>query len=145
MPPALTATPPLVTSIAAMRAPVDAGQTRSLAWRLEQLDRLTAVLQQHEAEVLEALAADLGKPPLEATFELIAVRQELALTRRKLKGWMAPRAVAICSRPRGGNWSRLWSLREPRRIFCGMMSEKSHPGRRLFKRLKSVGGGSTFC
>jgi aldehyde dehydrogenase (NAD+) len=52
-------------------------------------------LRDHEAEVLEALAADLGKPPLEATFELVAVRHELALTRRKLKAWMAPRLVEL--------------------------------------------------
>ena len=65
-----------------MRAPVSTGLTRSLAWRLEQLDRLEGLLRDQEAAVLEALAADLGKPPLEATFELIAVRQELTLTRR---------------------------------------------------------------
>ncbi len=58
-----------------MRAPVSTGLTRSLAWRLEQLDRLEGLLRDQEAAVLEALAADLGKPPLEATFELIAVRQ----------------------------------------------------------------------
>jgi aldehyde dehydrogenase (NAD+) len=94
-----------VTSIAAMRAPVDAGQTRSLAWRLEQLDRLGTLLRDHEAEVLEALAADLGKPPLEATFELVAVRHELALTRRKLKAWMAPRMVELKAALRPGQAS----------------------------------------
>ncbi len=91
----MTSPPLLATPIAAMRAPVSAGLSRSLAWRLEQLDRLAALLSKHEAEVLEALAADLGKPPLEASFELVAIRQELRLTRRRLRRWMAPRHLSL--------------------------------------------------
>ena len=91
----MTPNPLLTTPIAAMRAPVTAGLSRSLAWRLEQLDRLEGLLRDHEGEVLEALAADLGKPPLEANFELVGVRKELAQTRRQLKGWMGPRPVGL--------------------------------------------------
>ena len=85
----------LALSIEAMREPIDRGVSRPLAWRLEQLERLAGLLSSHEAEVLEALAADLGKAPLEATFELVAIRQELAHTRRQLRRWMAPQAVGI--------------------------------------------------
>ena len=85
----------LALSIEAMREPIDRGVSRPLAWRLEQLDRLAGLLSNHEAEVLEALATDLGKAPLEATFELVAIRQELAHTRRQLRRWMAPQAVGI--------------------------------------------------
>jgi aldehyde dehydrogenase (NAD+) len=81
--------------IQAMRAPVEEGHTRPQAWRLEQLDRLSRLLAEHEQEVADALGADLGKPPLEAHFELVAVRQELALTRRMLRHWMAPRKVGV--------------------------------------------------
>ena len=91
----MTPNPLLTTPIAAMRAPVTAGLSRSLAWRLEQLDRLEGLLRDHEGEVLEALAADLGKPPLEANFELVGVRKELAHTRRQLKDWMGPRPVGL--------------------------------------------------
>jgi aldehyde dehydrogenase (NAD+) len=85
----------LALSIEAMREPIDRGVSRPLTWRLEQLDRLAGLLSSHEAEVLEALATDLGKAPLEATFELVAIRQELAHTRRQLRRWMAPQAVGI--------------------------------------------------
>jgi len=85
----------LALSIEAMREPIDRGVSRPLAWRLEQLDRLTGLLSSHETEVLEALATDLGKAPLEATFELVAIRQELAHSRRQLRRWMAPQAVGI--------------------------------------------------
>ncbi len=93
-----------------MRAPVSTGLTRSLAWRLEQLDLLEGLMRDQEAAVLEALAADLGKPPLEATFELIAVRQELTLTRRQLKRWMAPRPIGLDLALRPG---QAWVQTEP--------------------------------
>ncbi|MEY3462847.1 MAG: Aldehyde dehydrogenase [Cyanobacteriota bacterium] len=101
---------PTSLPIQAMRAPVEAGRTRPLTWRLEQLDRLAHLLDAHEQEVAEALAADLGKPPLEAHFELVAVRQELALTRRQLRRWMAPRraGVSLALSP-----ARAWVQAEP--------------------------------
>ena len=100
----------LAVPVAAMREPVERGQTRPLAWRLQQLECLEALLRQHEPAVLEALAADLGKPPLEATFELVAVRQELQLTRRQLRRWLAPRRVGVdlALRP-----SQAWLQPEP--------------------------------
>ena len=51
-----------------MKEVVGEGSTRPMAWRREQLNRLSELVQQHETEVLEALAADLGKPPTEAFF-----------------------------------------------------------------------------
>jgi aldehyde dehydrogenase (NAD+) len=86
---------PVAVPVEAMRAPVSRGLTRPRAWRLEQLDRLDTLLSRHRQAVLEALAADLGKPPLEASFELVAVQQELKLTRRRLRRWMAPRPVPV--------------------------------------------------
>ncbi|MFM9104814.1 MAG: aldehyde dehydrogenase family protein, partial [Cyanobium sp.] len=97
---AVSAAPPapelaLEPSIAAMREPVSRGETRPLAWRLEQLERLEALLNAHEPAVLAALAEDLGKPPTEAYFELVAVRHELAYTRRHLARWMRPRGIGL--------------------------------------------------
>ncbi len=81
--------------LAVMREPVVQGQTRPLRWRLEQLERLSKALAENEAAALEALAHDLGKSPVEATFELVAIRQEIALSRRHLRRWMAPRPVPL--------------------------------------------------
>ena len=86
---------PLAFSVAQMRAPVSEGHTRPLAWRLKQLERLEALLEREADAVLEALAADLGKPALEASFELVAIRQELRLSRRRLRRWMAPRRLPL--------------------------------------------------
>ena len=94
----MTALPPTLAPLVdteAMRGSVDRGCTRSLAWRLEQLDRLERALDEREDAVLAALAIDLEKPAVEAFFELVAIRQELALTRRNLRRWMAPRPVPV--------------------------------------------------
>ena len=85
----------LTPPIASLRQPVSDGSTRPLAWRLEQLQRLEQAVQERADAVLEALATDLGKPPVEAYFELVAVQQELRLTRRQLRRWMAPRRVGV--------------------------------------------------
>jgi aldehyde dehydrogenase (NAD+) len=81
---------PLAVPLSAMRQPVEEGQTRSLAWRCEQLGRLERLLDQLQQQAPTALAADLGKPELEASFELLAVRGELKHARRHLRRWMAP-------------------------------------------------------
>lgn len=52
--------------IAPMRLLVAQGHSRSLAWRLGQLERLRLLLTGHEEQLMAALAADLGKPEFEA-------------------------------------------------------------------------------
>ena len=96
----------LTVSIEAMREPVRQGQTRSLSWRLEQLDRLEALLQAAAEPLLEALAQDLGKPPLEITFERVAVLQELKHARQHLRRWLKPRPV-----PANASWWLPWTSR----------------------------------
>ena len=85
----------LTTPIAQMRQAVSAAETRPLAWRLQQLEQLEQAIGARREAVLEALASDLGKPPVEAYFELVAVQQELQLVRKKLRRWMAPRKVPV--------------------------------------------------
>lgn len=87
--------PLLPVPVDVMRDPVLQGQTRPLSWRLAQLDRLEALLEAAAIPLQEALVADLGKPPLESSFERVAIRQELKLTRRFLRRWMAPRSVGL--------------------------------------------------
>ena len=78
-----------------MRDRVNRGETRSLNWRFEQLKRLRALVMNHEQEVLKALEQDLGKPPTEAYFEVVALLQELKLTETNLRRWMRPRSVSV--------------------------------------------------
>jgi aldehyde dehydrogenase (NAD+) len=78
-----------------LRQSVTDGITRPLAWRLQQLERLAKALEEHSDAVLEALADDLGKPAVEAYFDLVAVRNELRLCRRQLRRWMQPQRVGM--------------------------------------------------
>lgn len=68
---------PVLCRSHALRKPVRQGLTRSHSWRVEQLRRLDALLKEHESEILEALTSDLGKPPVEAYFEMVAVRGQV--------------------------------------------------------------------
>ena len=54
----------LSSSIAAMRQPISAGNSRPRRWRLEQLERLEGAIAERRDAVLEALARDLSKPPV---------------------------------------------------------------------------------
>ena len=85
----------LLLPVATMRQLVDGGTTRPLAWRLEQLQRLDRLLETAAPRMVEALASDLGRPEVEANFELAALRQELRHTRRHLAGWMGPRRRSL--------------------------------------------------
>lgn len=78
-----------------LRKPISSGQTRPEAWRSHQLQQIYELMNRHESDVLEALAIDLGKPPSEALFELIAVRQEIKLAQKNLNRWMKPRRVRV--------------------------------------------------
>ena len=82
-------------ALAAMQELVRSGQTRPLAWRLQQLRQLHALLKELEEPLFQALASDLGKPGVEACIELLTVSDELQLARRHLRRWMAPRPVPL--------------------------------------------------
>ena len=60
-----------------MRDLVGCGRSRPIAWRQTQLKQLRSLVMSHEQEVITALASDLGKPPTEAFFEVVALLQEL--------------------------------------------------------------------
>ena len=93
-----------------LRSPVVSGETRPEAWRRLQLKRLSNLLERHEAEILQALRADLAKPELEGMFEIVALLQELKITRRRLKAWMRPRRIPVPIMQRPG---RAQLIREP--------------------------------
>jgi len=69
------------------------GVTRPVAFRREQLQKLSAALQQHEPAILAALQADLGKSPYQSlSSELGLVHAEINHALRHLARWTAPSA-----------------------------------------------------
>lgn len=70
------------------------GRTRTVSWRMAQLRGLERLVTEAEAELLEALADDLGKPRVEAWLsDLAPVAAEAASARRHLRRWMRPTRV----------------------------------------------------
>jgi aldehyde dehydrogenase (NAD+) len=81
--------PPLTPE--SLRALFDSGATRPAAFRLEALKSLEQAISASLDDLLEALRADLGKPPLEAyASEIGFVLADLAHARRHLRAWMRP-------------------------------------------------------
>ncbi len=80
----------------ALRETFDSGRTRSLAWRLGQLEALEALVLEREDELCEALRQDLGKSRFEAWLgELGVLRAELRHTRKHLAEWVRPERVPV--------------------------------------------------
>ena len=78
----------------ALRAHYASGATRSLEVRATALVRLRTWLHLHEEEILEALAADLGKSPFEGfATELGMVYDEITVQLKGMKKWSKPRRV----------------------------------------------------
>ena len=74
--------------VAHLRATFDSGITRPLAWRRHQLERMIALLEDNEADMLAALAHDLGKPRAEGFITDIAfVTAEIKLMLKNVKKW----------------------------------------------------------
>ncbi|MDJ0851296.1 MAG: aldehyde dehydrogenase family protein [Myxococcota bacterium] len=96
-------------AVARLRASFEAGRTRSLEWRREQISAVEKMLSERADDFLEALRADLGKPTLEAlAMDLMATKNEAALARKKLRQWTRPERVGLLPIP-----GRMRIVREP--------------------------------
>ncbi len=98
-------------TVSALRATFESGRTRPLGWRREQLGRLRALLVDREADLLEALATDLGKSPTEAwATDVGFVISEIDHALRHLRSWARPERVwaPLVTRP-----ARAQIIREP--------------------------------
>ncbi len=83
-----------LAAFAEARAFWQSGKTRPLGDRLAALGRLESAISAETDGILEALAADLGKPGLEAWLaEVHFVLTEIRLFRRQLRRWSRPRRV----------------------------------------------------
>lgn len=65
------------------------GRTRSLRWRLGQLEAIERLCDEREADIVAALHADLGRPAVEAWLgDIASTKGEAAYARKHLKKWM---------------------------------------------------------
>ncbi|BBZ75147.1 aldehyde dehydrogenase [Mycolicibacterium anyangense] len=67
------------------------GRTKPLQWRLDQLSAIEAMCDEQEPAIAQALAEDLGRPPVEAWLgDIASTKGEAAYARKHLKKWMRP-------------------------------------------------------
>ncbi len=120
-------------AVARLRASFESGRTRPLAWRREQLAAIERMLGERRKEFLQALAADLGKPPLEAlAMDLLATKNEASLARRKLGAWTRPERVGLLPFP-----GRMRIVREPLGVVL-IISPWNYPVQLLLAPLASA-------
>ena len=71
------------------------GETRQEKWRRKQLHCLLDLLECHQQEILNALKEDLQKPPTEAFFEIVAVKQEIKIAQKNLTNWIKKKQINV--------------------------------------------------
>jgi aldehyde dehydrogenase (NAD+) len=69
------------------------GQTKPIAFRIQQLQNLQQAIANYQAAIVEAAKQDLGRPEYEAYFEIATVA-EIKQALKSLKQWMKPKRVA---------------------------------------------------
>jgi aldehyde dehydrogenase (NAD+) len=84
--------PELVVSA---RQAFDSGITRSINWRMGQLDGLLRFLKERQDDILDALLQDLGKPRFDALVaEIVSLELDVVHVQKRLKTWMRPEKVS---------------------------------------------------
>ncbi|TMS54156.1 aldehyde dehydrogenase family protein [Mycobacterium sp. DBP42] len=72
-----------------LRTTFHSGRTRSAQWRSDQLNRLAQMMTDNETAIIEALSADLGRPPFESWLTDIAgTVAEARYAAKHVKRWM---------------------------------------------------------
>jgi aldehyde dehydrogenase (NAD+) len=75
------------------RSYFDSGATRSYDFRIQQLKKLKEAIAKYQTEIQEALAQDIGRPPMEAYIEIATAFEDLKHTIKHLRNWMKPEKV----------------------------------------------------
>lgn len=72
------------------------GRTRDIAWRIEQLRGIERMCDECEQQIVEALAADLGRPAFDGWLaDIASTKAEAVYARKHLKKWMRRRPVGL--------------------------------------------------
>lgn len=72
------------------------GRTRDVDWRLDQLRALERMLVEREQEVVDALAADLGRSDFEAWFgDIASTKGEISHALKNLRKWVRPKRMHV--------------------------------------------------
>jgi len=81
--------------LAQQRSYFASGKTRSIHWRVEQLKKLKQAIIKYEPDILDALHADIGKPPMQAYgSEIFLCLHEINNALKKIHCWTRAQRVS---------------------------------------------------
>ena len=81
------------SNIEELKNKVITGQTESISWRIQQIRKVSQLLDENKKEIIKALFLDLGKSELEALSEILLIIEEISLIKKNLRLWMRPKKV----------------------------------------------------
>ncbi len=69
------------------------GKTEDQTWRIKHINKVSKLLDENKKEIIEALFVDLGKSEIEGLSEILLVKEEISLIKKKLNAWMRPKNI----------------------------------------------------
>ena len=69
------------------------GKTEDRKWRIHHINIVSKLLDENKKEIIKSLFVDLGKSEIEGLSEIILVKEEISLIKKKLNSWMRPKKL----------------------------------------------------
>ncbi len=77
-----------------LRSTFNRGKTRSVSWRISQLEAMQSMLKNHHLEFIDALHSDTGRPLYEAwSGDVMCAKGEIGAALKGIKKWVKPRKL----------------------------------------------------
>ncbi len=70
------------------------GKTEDINWRIKQINIVSKLLDENKKEIIKSLFVDLGKSQIEGLSEILLVKEEISLIKKRLNSWMRPKKIA---------------------------------------------------
>ena len=69
------------------------GKTEGIKWRIKHINIVSKLLDENKKEIIKSLFVDLGKSEIEGLSEILLVKEEISLIKKKLNYWMLPKKI----------------------------------------------------
>ena len=69
------------------------GKTADIKWRINQINKVSKLLEENKKDIIKSLFIDLGKSEIEGLSEILLVKEEISLVKKRLNSWMRPKKI----------------------------------------------------
>ena len=69
------------------------GKTEDINWRIKQINNVSNLLDENKKEIMKSLFIDLGKSEIEGFSEILLIKEEISLIKKRLNSWMRPKKI----------------------------------------------------